>query len=79
MFLLVSSNIFLHATSAQNTERLKAKAETLLNAIEEVNATMTDDIFIPEFQIIFIPLVIILCVLLLMESRRRIIKGVVFA
>jgi hypothetical protein len=40
MFLLVSSNIFLHATSAQNTERLKAKAETLLNVVNEVNASI---------------------------------------
>ena len=40
MFLLVSSNIFLHATSAQNNERLKAKAETLLNVVKEVNASI---------------------------------------
>jgi hypothetical protein len=40
MFLLVSSNIFLHATSAQNNERLKGKAETLLNVVEEVNASI---------------------------------------
>lgn len=40
MFLLASSNIFLHVTSAQNSERLKAKAETLLNMVEEVNASI---------------------------------------
>lgn len=40
MFLLVSSNVFLHATSAQNTERLKAKAETLLNVVKKVNASI---------------------------------------
>jgi hypothetical protein len=40
MFLLVSSNIFLHSTSAQNNERLKTKAETLLNIVQEVNASI---------------------------------------
>ena len=40
MFFLVSSNIFLHATSAQNNEILKAKAETLLNVVTEVNASI---------------------------------------
>lgn len=40
MFLLVSSNIFLHTTSAQNNDRLKEKAETLLNVVREVNASI---------------------------------------
>ena len=40
MFLLVSSNIFLYTTSAQNNEILKEKAETLLNIVKEVNASI---------------------------------------
>jgi tetratricopeptide (TPR) repeat protein len=40
MFLIVSSSFFLHATSAQNDERLKEKAETLLNVVKEVNASI---------------------------------------
>ena len=40
MALLVSSNIFLHITSAQNNERLKEKTETLLNVVNEVNVSI---------------------------------------
>lgn len=40
MFLLVFSNVFLYTTSAQNDVRSKEKAETLLNVVKEVNASI---------------------------------------